>query len=195
LGLSERQFSRPGNRGTNRRGCLPLVNRLVFLSTPLYMGAVVRGSRNISLDGPYSPGSRALATGSPPPRPVPLSASERQGGWSERWGLPVDRCQAGEIFFLEPTAPFRTTATGRSHRPSVPDFSEPIEPKGGILCQTLSIVRASQRHHCPVGRTRARAPVSGAILCGMKRLDQVFAWTLFVLGIIHCALTPLDTGT
>ncbi len=25
----------------------------------------------------------------------------------------------------------------------------------------------------------------------MKRLDQVFAWTLFVLGIIHCALTPL----
>lgn len=27
--------------------------------------------------------------------------------------------------------------------------------------------------------------------CGMKRLDQVFAWTLFVLGIIHSALTPL----
>jgi len=25
----------------------------------------------------------------------------------------------------------------------------------------------------------------------MKRLDQVFAWTLFVLGIIHSALTPL----
>lgn len=25
----------------------------------------------------------------------------------------------------------------------------------------------------------------------MKCLDQVFAWTLFVLGIVHCALTPL----
>lgn len=24
----------------------------------------------------------------------------------------------------------------------------------------------------------------------MKRLDQVFAWILFLLGIIHCALTP-----
>lgn len=28
----------------------------------------------------------------------------------------------------------------------------------------------------------------------MKRLDQVFAWILFLLGIIHCALTPFIYG-
>lgn len=28
----------------------------------------------------------------------------------------------------------------------------------------------------------------------MKRLDRVFAWILFLLGIIHCALTPFIYG-